>query len=144
MSVLDPTKTHHADNLQQEEDISTGAVSMVLIISTIVSIVGGFIAWFLLHFFASGQRPNMAMQDYPERRIGKPGEIKQLAIEQEYFYDHLKKGQHSISVTGELDRDAQVKTLHSYGKSSVEPNEVRIPIDAAMKLFTEQQAKGQK
>lgn len=131
MSVQDPTTLHNPDTLQQPEGINTSAVVGIVVVSTIVSIVGGFIAWFLLLFFYGEVRPNMDVSNYPERTIGRPGQVKDLAIEQVFFEEPVQPG--------EEDRSIQIEKLDSVGKSAVDANAAHIPIEDAMKLYTKQQ-----
>jgi hypothetical protein len=142
MSVQDPTTLHHHDNLQQAEDIPSGIIVWVLVASTVVSVICIFIAWVFLVYCFGEVRPNMSLQDYPERNLGVTASIPDLAIEQEYF---------SLPVQpGESIRTEQTQALQGFGKSSVDTgatvdaNAVHIPISEAKKLFIQQQAKGAK
>jgi hypothetical protein len=142
MSVQDPTSVYHPENLQQTEDIPANAVVGVLVISGVVSIICTFIAWVFLIYCFDEVRPNMNVQDYPERNLGMTASIPDLAIEQEYF---------SLPVQpGESIRADQTQSLNGFGKSTVEVgstvdvNTMHIPINEAKKLYIQQQEKGSK
>lgn len=126
MSVQDPAALHHSDNLQQEEGIPSGIVVWVLVISIAVSIVGGFIAWVLLMFFFSEQRPNMSASDFPERNLANIGSIKDLAIEQENFALPVQPGEKLIA--------EQKEALEGHG-----PNRVQLSIEEAKKRLIEKE-----
>jgi magnesium-transporting ATPase (P-type) len=126
MSVQDPTTMHHPDNLQQEEGIPSGIVVWVIVISSVVSVIGGFIAWVLLIFFFGEVRPNQSVYDYPERNLGNIAGIKDLAIEQEFFELPVQPGEKLVH--------EQKEALQAYG-----PNKVQISIKEAKKRFLEKE-----
>jgi len=142
MSVQDPVSTYHPDNLQQTEDIPHNAVVGVLVASGVVTIICIFIAWVFLIYCFGEVRPNMSVQDYPERNYGPTAGIEDFPIEQEYFALPKQPGQ--------TKRDEQTNALHGFGKTTVDTDApvgadaVHIPISEAKKLFIEQQQKGEK
>jgi hypothetical protein len=142
MSTQDPTSIYHPENLQQTEDIPSGAVVWVLVASGVVSLICTAIAWAFLSYCFNEIRPNMKVEDFPERHLGMTASIPDLAIEQEYFSLPIQPG--------ESIRTEQTQALHGFGKSTVEVgstvdvNAVHIPIQEAKKLYIQQQEKSAK
>lgn len=128
---------HHGDHhdwpVEQEPDVLPNrAISMVLLVTIVISLACGFIAWLILESREAVLRPS---GNWVEMTYGKPGEGRSevLAIEQSLFRGEI--------VPGETLRLLQRKIQSSYGWADEKQELVHIPVERAMELYLKGQGR---